>query len=211
MLDRCQQQTEGAAILDSASILDLDLERIMKTKHLLTTILLACLSLIPYATAADAAVRGGGGQEDLFPFDQRQLQNNRPAIAARSCAANPSCTALGLTGECCPSLDGVFLDCCSSKCHENAACAAQGLQGECCPTMNGVFLDCCNPRECANVPACAAAGLEGACCPTVDNVNLQCCSENVPVQCELNPRCKSHGLTGSCCPVSIFLAMDNEH
>eukprot|EP00536_Pseudo-nitzschia_multiseries_P015082 jgi/Psemu1/216806/e_gw1.817.2.1 len=45
--------------------------------------------------------------------------SSTPAIAksdtsaGSSCAANPSCVALGLTGVCCPTLEGVMLGCCS--------------------------------------------------------------------------------------------------
>src|SRR5210317_2135427 len=59
-----------------------------------------------------------------------------------TCASNPTCNLLGLTGVCCPTIEGVFLDCCDEflssdnpapECSAHAACS--GLAGECCPTQ----------------------------------------------------------------------------
>lgn len=41
---------------------------------------------------------------------------------ARSCSAHPRCQALGLGGDCCPTLAGVFLGCCDAQ-------VPQGPQG----------------------------------------------------------------------------------
>lgn len=62
------------------------------------------------------------------------------------CSANVACAAKKLAGNCCPTKDGVNLDCCkitSAKCSANTACKKLGLQGDCCPTKDGVLLDCC--------------------------------------------------------------------
>lgn len=62
------------------------------------------------------------------------------------CSANVACAAKKLAGDCCPTKDGVTLDCCkvnSGKCNANAACKKLGLAGDCCPTKDGVLLDCC--------------------------------------------------------------------
>jgi hypothetical protein len=67
----------------------------------------------------------------------------------KKCKANPSCAALKLTGNCCPTNDGVTLDCCkfdSTKCRSNTGCDKLGLKGECCPTIDGKFLDCCKVK-----------------------------------------------------------------
>jgi C1A family cysteine protease len=37
-----------------------------------------------------------------------------PTPSGSSCAANAGCAPLGLAGECCPTVDGVMLDCCSA-------------------------------------------------------------------------------------------------
>lgn len=42
-------------------------------------------------------------------FDSGEKGDN----VASACVAHDKCKANGLTGECCPSLDGVFLGCCS--------------------------------------------------------------------------------------------------
>jgi hypothetical protein len=78
--------------------------------------------------------------------------NDTPA----SCKVHPQCATLGLTGElyhsstmqrpgqCCPTVDGVFLDCCKARaCAVHPACAALGLGDDCCSTRDGIFLDCC--------------------------------------------------------------------
>ena len=71
-----------------------------------------------------------------------------PTQSTSLCRNNVRCHALELQGECCPSSDGVFLDCCDqgeitpASCSVNAMCAH--LTGQCCPTEEGVFLACCN-------------------------------------------------------------------
>ncbi|CAM9736222.1 unnamed protein product, partial [Heterosigma akashiwo] len=40
--------------------------------------------------------------------------NDNGGKADSNCAAHGACTALGLTGACCPSEDGVLLECCGS-------------------------------------------------------------------------------------------------
>ena len=62
------------------------------------------------------------------------------------CSANVACAAKKLSGDCCPTKDGVNLACCkvtSAKCNANKACKDLGLQGNCCPTKDGTLLDCC--------------------------------------------------------------------
>merc|ERR1712071_289012 len=85
-----------------------------------------------------------------------------PSPSGASCHAHPACS--GLTGDCCPTVDGVLLDCCSSeleiehfqvmeesfdaradgRCDSNWRCQDAGLTGNCCPTDGGVMLDCCS-------------------------------------------------------------------
>lgn len=83
-----------------------------------------------------------------------------------SCAAAPACS--DLTGNCCPSDDGVRLACCDqfsapptegeflafTSTHRalddlDTACLAHPecshLAGDCCPTIDNVVLDCCSP------------------------------------------------------------------
>lgn len=66
-----------------------------------------------------------------------------------SCSANVLCQVRGLEGDCCPTPEGVDLDCCGSivieTCMQNSQCSSLGLTGACCPTSDKVrFLDCCD-------------------------------------------------------------------
>jgi hypothetical protein len=104
----------------------------------------------------------------------------------QTCLTNPMCAARNLTGACCPSPDGVMLDCCDlgfAQCKAHPDCAH--LANDCCPTKSGVFLDCClDDTSLANVTfpetselaSCAAnsacVGLVDDCCPTKDGVFL---------------------------------------
>jgi hypothetical protein len=110
-------------------------------------------------------------QEPIIP------QEDEPDIAATnqnseaSCDLNPGCSALGMLGSCCPSADGVFLNCCEREFAQyqvHPACSH--LTNDCCPTETGVFLDCCSEdasldnitfpqqpelAQCSNFPKCA--------------------------------------------------------
>merc|ERR1712224_840490 len=48
--------------------------------------------------------------------DCNDLSNNHGKLqcSSHSCAAHPACAAAGLSGDCCPTSDGVTLGCCSS-------------------------------------------------------------------------------------------------
>jgi hypothetical protein len=87
-------------------------------------------------------------------------RGSKPHRRRYECSAHKACVAAGLTlGDCCPTLDGVFLDCCATKtttmapssaptsteakCSAYSSCVDLGLSGDCCPTMEGVTLDCC--------------------------------------------------------------------
>eukprot|EP00980_Cylindrotheca_fusiformis_P018056 scaffold5780_cov102-Cylindrotheca_fusiformis.AAC.3 len=126
-----------------------------------------------------------------------------PAVQAQ-CASNSVCASLGLEGQCCPTTEGVTLDCCNppvqAQCESNPVCASLGLEGQCCPTTDGVTLDCCNQQapspsgppamlpslkptqnptlstQCSANAVCANLGLEGECCPTIEGIFLDCCT-----------------------------------
>ena len=92
------------------------------TFHLIFRFLFLCIPIL-YAR------RLGIGEEH-----NRQLLNS-------ACSANPSCA--GLAGNCCPTSDNVYLDCCPKRtCSSYSACS--GLSGNCCPTDSGVTLACCS-------------------------------------------------------------------
>ena len=108
-----------------------------------------------------------------------------------SCSAAPICNSNGLTGDCCPTNDGTYLNCCAEKpfgsCSSNLACRDLGLRGECCPTQHGHFLDCCSHEPhpgnsyCAYSPNhdCYISGWPKCCAD-----NLLECSVEQP-ECEI--------------------------
>jgi hypothetical protein len=111
-----------------------------------------------------------------------------PDATFASCSNHPVCSELALTGDCCPTSTGIFLECCVTSCSAHPKCAALGLTGECCPTIRSKTLDCCDfddelrkaglarnaKAACSSHPACE--GLADYCCPTFDGVTLDCCS-----------------------------------
>lgn len=137
-----------------------------------------------------------------------------------SCAEYPACVALGLTGECCPSIEGVLLDCCKPQlCAANSGCAALELEGDCCPTADDVYLDCCSNTpvidgkngddeteketddlgaSCEKNPVCVLQGVEGECCPTAEGVFLDCCNR----ECSVHSACEENSLDAACCPTA---------
>ena len=68
------------------------------------------------------------------------------------CENNAACKALGLGDLCCPTVDNVFLDCCTAlpdDCQEPGKCDAAPVNATC--ELN---------------PQCDALNLEGVCCPS---------------------------------------------
>jgi len=79
-----------------------------------------------------------------------------PLESEGTCSTYQNCERENLTGACCPSLDGVYLDCCinhnlpsEAQCVNNEKCAAIPLAGFCCPTAgkSDVF-GCCSCPLC---------------------------------------------------------------
>ena len=75
---------------------------------------------------------------------------------SRQCSAHPECAARNLSGDCCPTIDNVFLYCCSDQPagvvsppppSSSRACSAhpegKHLAGNCCPTNDDKMLYCC--------------------------------------------------------------------
>eukprot|EP00980_Cylindrotheca_fusiformis_P019872 scaffold6992_cov102-Cylindrotheca_fusiformis.AAC.4 len=145
------------------------------------------------------------------------------------CSAYSACS--DLVGECCPTTNGAFLDCCydsednppvnnGAECANHPACSALGLDGLCCATEEGVTLDCCNgfsnphqpqTKQCSAYSACG--DLVGDCCPTVHGVFLDCCGDQPPSsspgpECEKYPMCKALGLDGLCCATAEGVTLE---
>lgn len=114
------------------------------------------------------AVTLRGATNEIMAAFERMLTGTDEA----ACEKHSMCEGLGLEGECCPTADGVYLDCCQRECSTRSACAE--LDGNCCPTDDGTMLDCCSPpKECSAHSKCAE--LDGDCCPTAEGVTLDCC------------------------------------
>lgn len=121
-----------------------------------------------------------------------------------ACSAHPRCRARGLTGDCCPTSDGLRLDCCSNNNPTRR------------PTPKPTTDD--YEGSCSAHPLCRDLELAGECCPTYDGVTLACCSDNNDdddddnysddVSCSANPRCDQLGLEGECCPTDDGLKLD---
>lgn len=93
------------------------------------------------------------------------LQQHLFVTAGRSCASTPKCNSLGLKGDCCPTPQNVFLECCGPKPVTPVA-----------PKPSPVSPPVKMRRRCANNPACRKLGLKGQCCPTPKGVVLKCCT-----------------------------------
>lgn len=52
-------------------------------------------------------------QRSFHDSDAPSVPIPTPTTFGSSCAANPNCVDLGLTGECCPGGSGINLNCCS--------------------------------------------------------------------------------------------------
>jgi hypothetical protein len=127
-----------------------------------------------------------------------------------SCSAYPACAALGLKGECCPTIAGVNLDCCKG--------------GMSVPTPQPVKAPTQPTATCSSNPKCSALGLTEDCCPTKAGVQLDCCQGPVAPQraptrkpttkapirnsraCSARTKCK--GLVGNCCPTNDGVFLD---
>eukprot|EP00980_Cylindrotheca_fusiformis_P013379 scaffold3410_cov141-Cylindrotheca_fusiformis.AAC.22 len=149
------------------------------------------------------------------------------SIPAESCAANSRCFNLQLAGNCCPTRNGVFLDCCDPVGGETTPPPTPS------PVAPNAPITPTPPPTPASIPSerCSAHsacyGLVGNCCPTPSGLVLDCCnkvvfettasptnspvlpnaptpspnSASVPVEsCEANSACFELGLVGSCCP-----------
>jgi hypothetical protein len=132
-------------------------------------------------------------------------------ISAR-CADTATCS--GLSGDCCPTIDGVDLYCCGDLpglCADSPSCVSEGrTEGNCCPNDEGVLESCCELpfASCAAHSQCAH--LSGECCPTRSGAILDCCEpdptlteeivQGLPdtASCAATEACSN--LSGNCCP-----------
>lgn len=99
------------------------------------------------------------------------------------CNLNKGCKRRGLTsGLCCPSRQGIFLNCCVEALSTEAGFCTDGIDND-----GDGKIDCAD-EQCQNDPACqfsspmcannpSCSQLAGDCCPTSTGVFLKCCYE----------------------------------
>jgi len=106
-------------------------------------------SSIPSLPVDDASTTDVGG-EGSSPTVPENIGVSSTLDA--QCSAHQQCqeTDPPLVGDCCPTADGEYLDCClmdfedvepQALCENNGQCS--DLVGICCPTAIDVYLDCC--------------------------------------------------------------------
>ena len=125
------------------------------------------------AAASPSIVPSTGPKASSFPsqtptsnliFTQNSSQPSKSifvsSTSSSECVDHKKCNESGLYGLCCPTADGVDLECCGKaglvvkngiqrEYHtQEAACSAHekcaGLSNDCCPNVEGLFLDCCS-------------------------------------------------------------------
>jgi len=78
-------------------------------------LLVAAVAWSGAAVSATASSPGDASADELFPLDGTISGRRLPYEERshdRSCKDNKYCDDLGLTGQCCPTPDDVWLDCC---------------------------------------------------------------------------------------------------
>ena len=110
------------------------------------------------------------GSEQLVPVNVDTASPPTASSTPASCSAYAECAGFGLVGNCCPTFQGVMLDCCGESvwptggaaCRAHQTCATLGLDGYCCPTPDGVTLGCCE----------GVGPLLNSCRAVLDGVNI---------------------------------------
>jgi hypothetical protein len=136
---------------------------------------------------------------------QRTLQHRFPM-----CQQHVGCASHSLAGYCCPTLEGVMLDCCGTL----VSVPVPRPVVVPIPVSIPVHVPVKTPnsipnRRCSANPKCKELGLKGQCCPTAHGKFLDCCKNTPPPrECSKNAVCARKGLTGDCCPTSDELFLD---
>jgi len=114
---------------------------------------------IPSSSSPPTEGKASGSTDETDPPALPDVDSG--IVDSDQCADNIQCSALGLTGECCPTLvDGVMLTCClgplEQSCTANEKCKKAGLVDSCCPTTDKRYLDCCDgvPDGCKEAGTC---------------------------------------------------------
>ena len=135
----------------------------------------------PFAPPAAAVPSRGGadaGGRACLPPEGTPPKPAPAGSGGSACAAHPGCAGRHLSGECCPTEQGMLLGCCSDKGVPPASPPALSGAGggsnsssRSGPAGQGRAL----PAACAANPGCASLDLVGDCCPTFEGTMLGCC------------------------------------
>jgi hypothetical protein len=189
------------------------------TKHCHCSTSSECFNGVCVSTGGDAPTAGPNAAPDPTPAPEPTEGDPSPSPTEAPtlyptpteeppepqtafCSAYSECAHLA--GDCCPTVDNVFLSCCFEGVVEPTPPVTPATTAAP-PSVDS--------QMCASYQACAH--LADTCCPTADNVYLSCCFEGVveptpPVTTATPPvatsskACASHPqcahLAGDCCP-----------
>jgi hypothetical protein len=118
------------------------------------------------------AVTDGGSSS------QAKGHSNNSNDPAASCSAHSACDSAGISGQCCPTTDGLFLGCCDHTGKDSGPAAKPKARHARTRTTDSDEDSAAttSTRSCHEHPDCIDLGLTGLCCPTSDGVLLGCCS-----------------------------------
>jgi len=146
------------------------------------------LSQLLYFISTRKTFTVSGGSSSVLPgtgSDTYSLSNS--TTSASACEVHPDCVDLGLSGECCPTPEGVNLGCCQSpKISESTegsepALAPSPTTSTPPPASNGEEMDdsagATSASSCEAHISCLDLGLRGECCPTLQGNTLGCCDD----------------------------------
>ena len=119
--------------------------------------------------------------DDQIPATNSEIvpaDSSASTESSASCSSNPFCADANLVGNCCPTLEGVFLGCCAAATTSSNIRAAEPTRGKeaVATTENTAPDQKGSSASCSNHPACVDANLVGKCCPTPEGYFLGCCS-----------------------------------
>jgi len=98
-----------------------------------------------------------------------------PDTGSASCSAHPGCSGRHLTGDCCPTKEGMLLGCCSDASAPPAPPPQSQGMDEATPRGAPGGQRSAKTSACAAYSGCAQLGLTGDCCPSVEGTMLGCC------------------------------------
>ena len=102
-----------------------------------------------------------------------------PTGSGSACSAHVECARVGISGDCCPTMDGTFLGCCNDG-NDNddskyfSAKSNKKRTGDELSDSSTVQTDD-SGSSCSDHSDCVDLGLTGSCCPTSKGVMLGCC------------------------------------